>query len=267
MDLHRILKANEGSLSSADRRQDLWQTCHEADSGECHVNATEMSRELKMHARKSGADVVGIADLSKLKPLRQAYEEMPPGDWRSGVVFGVRMPSSVIAGIRPDDPGRLYAYEYGVVSEILDRIAFDLVVLLEDMGYPALPVPSRGWAPPQLASLLALARAAGLGALGKNQLLLREGFGCRLRFGAVLTSVPLAYDSELNQDPCGSCRACIDACPVRAIKETPYSGTDIRPDAVDKDACWNYTKKWLETPGYGRSICGVCIKVCRGPFK
>jgi epoxyqueuosine reductase len=64
----------------------------------------------------------------------------------------------------------------------------------------------------------ALARNAGLGWIGKNTLVLNREAGSWFFLGEIYTDLPLQADSvEPPANRCGSCRACIDVCPTRAI--------------------------------------------------
>lgn len=64
--------------------------------------------------------------------------------------------------------------------------------------------------------------SANIGTVGRNTLLRLKEYGSRIVLYAVAidTCAPLSYNEPAQ--PCGECRACIDACPGKAIGETPY---------------------------------------------
>jgi epoxyqueuosine reductase len=74
------------------------------------------------------------------------------------------------------------------------------------------------------------AARAGLGWQGKHSNLITKEFGSWVFLGEIITNVQLEYDSPM-EDFCGSCTACIDACPTDAIRE-PY--------IVDSNRCISY---------------------------
>jgi epoxyqueuosine reductase len=67
----------------------------------------------------------------------------------------------------------------------------------------------------------ALGRKAGIGVIGKNTLLLHQQAGSYFFVGELLTDLPLPVDPPATKDLCGSCRACLSACPTDAIV-APY---------------------------------------------
>ncbi len=81
------------------------------------------------------------------------------------------------------------------------------------------PVMERAWA-----------QKAGLGWVGKNSLLLNRKMGSFFFLAEVIIDLELDYDAPLK-DYCGTCTACMDACPTDAIP-SPY--------VVDGSKCISY---------------------------
>jgi len=76
----------------------------------------------------------------------------------------------------------------------------------------------------------ALANKAGLGWLGKHTNLINSDAGSWFFLGELFTNLPLPVETP-SIDHCGTCEACIDVCPTRAI---------VAPNRLDARRCISY---------------------------
>ena len=104
---------------------------------------------------------------------------------------------------------------------------------------------------------------SGLGWLGKHTNLISTEVGSWVFIGEILLNLELDYDTQIVDDHCGTCTACIDACPTNAIVEPyvvdsrkciSYATIELRDEKLPTEITANQ-QGWL----YG---CDICQDVC-----
>jgi epoxyqueuosine reductase len=152
---------------------------------------------------------------------RSRPAELVPGTVR---VISVRMaanaPDAALPATVLADPERAYIARYAlgrdyhkVLRRRLAAFAARLEAEIGPFGYRAFVDSAPVMEKP-------LARNAGLGWIGKHTNLINERAGSFFMLGELLTDLPLPVDAPAP-DRCGSCRACLPACPTGAIT-APY---------------------------------------------
>src|SRR5689334_16978708 len=187
---------------SGRRATKAWWRASSRSSNASSRNGVEIFRkpltaaEIKAKARELGADLVGIADGTRLDTAH--ITELDGG---RVIVLAKHLNDGVARIRRWDDRHKYYNDELALTH--LEETSLELVYWLEDCGYPAVIVPPTHVDPARYANdpkahiepMLPLAHAAveaGLGTLGLNLQLLTPEYGPL----AVLTAVPARLDDE-----------------------------------------------------------------------
>jgi epoxyqueuosine reductase len=211
---------------------------------------------LKRFCKDLNCDLFAVADTSAIKNEFAISKSIVEKTDRA-IVLGVRLSQAVLSEISLA-PTRLYFHHYRTVNTFLDQTALKVTNFIQNKGFFALPIPASqivDWEK-QTAHLShkKIGFLAGLGWIGRNNLLVNKEFGSQFRLVSILTDMPLKADKSTQQD-CGQCRACMLVCPAQAIKEEAA--------AFDHLKCFAKLKEFQRQHLVEQYICGVCIKACR----
>lgn len=218
----------------------------------------ENYEQLNRFAIQEGASLFGVAETLALKDKFHLLSLKTCQGLDRAVSMAFHLSDRVLEDV-VDGPTKLYFFHYQRVNVLLDELALKVTNFIQDRGWQALPIPASqilDWEK-QLAHLSHkhVAQKAGLGWIGRNNLLVTSQFGSRQRLVTVLTSMPLKIDEPLPWG-CGDCRACMPSCPSQSIKE--------RPEEFDHIGCYQQIKALVKAAGISQNICGLCVKACRG---
>lgn len=162
-----------------------------------------------------------------------------------------------------DEPnsGKISRYAWGddyhdVVREktrlLLDRVRLKAPDVTGRVCVDTAPMMEKAWAV-----------RAGLGWIGKHANLITKEVGSWVFLSELLLNVELEYDREIVEDHCGTCTACLDACPTSAIVEPyvvdsrkciSYATIELRGETLPANVAENLNG-WI----YG---CDICQDVC-----
>lgn len=222
------------------------------------MSAEKNSEKIKAYAIELEFSLCGVADIKEIrKEFHLDLDLVSRFDW--AISLGKQLLDPVIEDIK-DRPTLLYFHHYRQMNFFLDRSAFLISSRIQNKGFQALPIPASqiiDWDKQKShVSHKKVGQLAGLGWVGRNNLLVNPLFGSRYRLVTVLTDMPLEPDAMLDRD-CGKCIACLESCPAQAIKE--------EQENFDHWACFDKLKEFRRRGIVGQHICGVCVKACKGP--
>lgn len=107
-----------------------------------------------------------------------------------------------------------------------------------------------------------LAVQAGLGEVGRNDMVISAKYGPGMRLATVTTDLPLAIDHPVSlgvREFCNMCGKCADNCPSQSItKGPPTVVRGVRKWQLRAERCLNF---WNSNPQFFSS-CANCLKVC-----
>lgn len=198
-----------------------------------------LSALIKDKAEELGFDLCGIAKAGVLSENGRILEKWCEAGMNAGMSYLGRNiekrinPGFLLEGaktlvvtglcyyseIKQKDPYApvLSRYAYGLNYH--DVITSKLEILLEFIR--TLDPSCRGRAFCDSGPLLekAWARMAGLGWQGRHSVMINKDIGSFFFIGTLVLDMELEYDKPFDGNYCGTCRACIEACPTGAIND------------------------------------------------
>ena len=244
------------------------------------MNRAEASKIVKRLAKEQGFDACGISAAGFLEEEATGLENWLNAGFHGTMswmerhfderldprklVPGAKSVISVVLNYFPNEGQRAdapkiskYAYGRDYHKVIRGKLKRMLLCIQDEIG----EVSGRGFVDSAPVMDRAWARKSGLGWVGKHSLLLSKGSGSYFFIGALIVDIELEPDGPTT-DHCGSCTACIDACPTSAI---------VAPTVVDSNKCISYLtieykgalpseyQEKMDDWVYG---CDICQDVC-----
>ncbi len=240
------------------------------------------ANKIKLEAIALGFEVCGIASAQKLHKYEQAFAQwLKKGLNGTMAYMGNHIPERLdprllVEGARSvivvalnyfpekkQNPGCspvVSKYAQGidyhfVMKEKLRQLSVILMQMAPDhrgrVFTDSAPVLERAWAV-----------EAGIGWIGKNACLIIPRKGSFYFLGEIITNIELAPSKAFENDYCGNCTRCIDACPTQAI---------IAPKTIDARRCISYLtiemKEQIPATFRGKMKgrifgCDICQDVC-----
>lgn len=249
------------------------------------VDAAELTEALLDHARQAGLDACGVCRAEPYERAERAIAERGPLGYFADMRFTMARPDrschpesamrnarSVVAAalsyVRPEPPkpddeprGRIPRYtrrdEYAVLRDRLRSVGEWLQQTVPRSRF-MVQVDANGHVDREAAA------RAGIAVFGKNTMAITRKHGSWVVLGALITDVELAPTHAPAEQPawdaCGSCRACIDACPTDAI---------VGDGVLDAGLCLSYlSQSRLEELPFADALgdrvygCDICQDVC-----
>jgi epoxyqueuosine reductase QueG len=222
---------------------------------------------LKTHLVPSQEFIFGFADLRGL--LNKKFNS-----YQFGISIGRRLNDSIVDKLENGPTIEYYNYYNRINSELADlslRIQFDLQGIgIKSMAIaPTISVGSKRYK--HYLDTLSfeishkmVATRAGLGWIGKTDLLISNTFGPRLRLVTILLKKDPGFNIiPVEKSKCGKCDTCVVRCPANAANGKLWDIKTNRDEFFDafkcREKCGELAKQRLNVD---ERICGLCVCVC-----
>ncbi len=222
------------------------------------MSLKNVKEKLRSIAESKGGKLFGVCRIDELRKnmhqeIKKALEKL-----NTAISIGVPLSKTVMNSLT-DRPNMIYKAHYQQVNHILNDISYLITSEIESNGGEAIPIPASqilDWG--RMTAHLShreIAYKAGLGWRGRNNLLVAEKYGSKVRLVTVLTDLELEINQPTDRD-CGGCYNCFQVCPADAIGDTP--------EDFDLPSCYKKVEEFSRYKNYGHLICGLCLQCCDG---
>jgi epoxyqueuosine reductase QueG len=207
----------------------------------------QLTENILKYSKKIGIDIIGFADPKLYNKFKNKNR---PDKFLEGaqtvIIVGIYLYDIILdAWSQDQNTGKSFHYLDSVIENRLRLIK----EYLAEKGYESKIIPYN----PGL-FLKDSAALAGIGPIGKNNLLITENFGSQVRLRGLVTNAPLLTGTPIEESKyCIKCNKCVDSCPVDALSQGTYN----------RDSCLTYNLANLrKLSKYTAIWCNVCIESC-----
>jgi epoxyqueuosine reductase QueG len=215
-------------------------------------------KEIKQIVIKNGADLFGIAPVDRFDSAPKGFHPIDIyKKTRSVIVFAKRIPSETLYA----ESCVPFTHMNTLAMQVVDLMTFNISIDLENIGIKNVIIPTDDpyeyWdnetkTGRAILSLRHTGYLAGLGIIGRNNLLVNDRFGNMIQIGALLTDSDIEPSPLADYKTCpDNCRICIDTCPAKALNGITVDQKRCRPLS-------NYRNE----KGYVLKKCYNCRKNC-----
>ena len=193
-----------------------------------------------------GADLFGVADTRDFSDYTGKRSPSFYVDTaRSVIIIGHSVNDPMLDVWLDSIDGKRHYY---FINEILGCIALEIISALFEVGNRAVLSPYSGIFAKDAAVL------AGIGTIGKNNLLITEQFGPRVRLRVIVTDAELSKPPRKQGTFCDTCpRFCWSACPADAFSTGRFN----------REACIGYSGEHTSKPTSNSNLgCRECEFAC-----
>ncbi|MHA2391478.1 MAG: hypothetical protein ACXAEX_05885 [Promethearchaeota archaeon] len=208
----------------------------------------ELTDEIRNYCKKVGVDIVGFADPALFK--RYSEENRPQAfidNSKTVIIIGFHLYDITLDAWSHKEGEKVWSYHFAdaVIEQFCHRVRRYLI----KKGFNSRVISySPGLYLKEAAAL------AGIGPIGKNNLLITDQYGSQVRLRAITTTAPLVCGEPITESKyCEDCNICFESCPAKAFSNGAYI----------KEKCYIYLDSHKQKlSDYTVIECNLCIESC-----